>query len=299
MHPVVWLEETLAALRQQPAIGYMPGGAPAAEPTAVAAIALKAYGELTAAAGAGDALLAMQQSEGAVGVRSGEPSPGWPTSLAVAAWCAVDRQRYAIPIEQGVAWLLANRGRPIPRSADFGHNTELVGWAYAENTHSWIEPTALAVVALTAAGQAAHPAVSEAVALLIDRQLPGGGWNYGNTYVFGQLLRAHLQPSGLALLALAHASDSAGNRAAAGNSFAKSIAWLAGHLGRDTTSVSLGWGLLGLGSYGVVPSSASEGLSIAAGKLTGNRAVSAERPLGDVSLHKLALLALAAKGWPR
>ena len=45
---------------------------------------------------------------------------------------------------------------------------------------------------------AAEPRIREAVRLLWDRQLPHGGWNYGNTVVLKQELRPHLLPTGLA-----------------------------------------------------------------------------------------------------
>jgi len=49
----------------------------------------------------------------------------------------------------------------------------------------------------------AHPRADEAVQLMLDRILPGGGCNYGNTIVLDQLLRPHIQPTGIVLLALA------------------------------------------------------------------------------------------------
>jgi hypothetical protein len=184
-------------------------------------------------------------------------------------------------VGRAVAWLLANRGRAIERSGEFGHNSELVGWAYAENTHSWIEPTALAVMALVAAAKGDHPATQEGVAVLLDRQLPGGGFNYGNTYVLGQLIRPHIQPTGIALLALASSKQNQGR-------VAKSIAWLRRSIGASTTPVSLAWALLGIKAQGVEMPEADEWLAQAAERV-GSR---------DRSPHKLALLALAAKGWP-
>src|SRR5687767_9645644 len=160
---VGWLEQTLDDLAEQPAIGYAAGAAPAAEPTAVAALALLTDGRAAAARRAAEALAAMQQANGSVSVRAGEDSPGWPTSLAVVAWCAVGNALRGVPdadvaaandfaarINRGIAWLLANRGQGMPRAAEFGHNSELVGWAFAEHTHSWVEPTSFAVLALKA-----------------------------------------------------------------------------------------------------------------------------------------------------
>src|SRR5205085_5895836 len=132
-----------------------------------------------------------------------------------------------------------------------GHNTELVGWAYAEQTHSWVEPTAFAVLALKAVGKSDLPAAREGVAVLIDRQLPGGGLNYGNTYVLGQLIRPHIEPTGIGLIALAGENDSSGR-------IAKSIAWLRRSVEPRTTPLSLAWGLIGLRAHGVALSQADD-----------------------------------------
>ena len=137
------------------------------------------------------------------------------------------------------------------------------------------------MLALKAAGQATSRADREGVRLLIDRQLPGGGCNYGNTFVLGQLLRPHVQPTGIALLALAGEADASGR-------IAKSVAWLRRSIGPETTPLSLAWALLGLRAHGV---------DAAAGRRVARRA-HARASASDRSPHKLALLALAAKGWP-
>jgi len=305
---MTWLTATLDRLKEQPAIGYLPGGSVAAEPTAIAALALVAHGAAEAARQACTALASMQQTSGEVSVRPGEQSPGWPTSLAIVAWCAAQKAADASSkrvfqsnIDRAAAWLLANRGRAIERTQEFGHNPMLVGWAYAEQTHSWVEPTAFAVLALKAAGKADDPAAREGLAVLIDRQLPGGGLNYGNTYVLGQLIRSHVQPTGIALIALAGASDPSGR-------LAKSIAWLRRNIGPETTPQSLAWALLGLRSQGVVLPEADDWLAAAESKLNRSLASSADRGESNSSqsgvhrspppvTYKLALLALAAKGW--
>ncbi len=272
-----WLDSTLDALAQQPATAYLEGGAPAAEPTAIATLAQFAHDRIDAAKQAASELAKMQVRGGAVGVRAGEDSPGWATSLAIVAWRAVDR-RISARITRSLSWLINNRGRAMVRSSDFGHNTELVGWAYAEQTHSWVEPTAFGVLALKATGKGTDATAREGVAVLIDRQLPGGGHNYGNTYVLGQLIRPHVQPTGIALLALAGEKDRSGR-------LAKSIAWLRRSIGPATTPLSLGWALLGLKAQGVELPEAEAWLASAAAKPA-------------VPPFKLALLALAAKGWP-
>jgi hypothetical protein len=274
---VSWLDSTLEGLSRQPAIGYAPGGSVAGEATALAALALAAHGRVDAAQRAAGALEALQSPAGAVGILAGHDSPGWPTSLAVCAWCAVDRRAFRANIERGLAWLLGHRGEPVEQSPDFGHNTELVGWSYAEQTHSWVEPTALALLALRAAGQAAHPAAREAARLLLNRELPAGGFNYGNTVVLGQVLRPHVQPTGVALTALAAESLPP-------DRLARSAAWLRRAIGLRTPPLSLGWALLGLRAAGAAAHESEAWLAAAAQTTT--------------APYKLALLALAAKGWP-
>jgi hypothetical protein len=292
---VNWLDVTVARIRAQPVLGYLPDATPAAEPTALTALALAVHAQVQAATAAAQWLAEQQTASGAVGVRAGESQPGWPTSLAVVAWNVVDRRRWETSVRRAVDWLLSHRGKSIPRSEHFGHNSELVGWAYAENTHSWVEPTALAVLALAAAGRRDEPALGEAVTLLLDRQLPSGGWNYGNTYVLGQLIRPHLQPTGLALLALAAAGVS-------GSAVAHSVDWLSAQLGPQTPVQSLAWSLLGLRAQGRLPVEADGWLETAGeallnGTKAGGR--SAAPQASSAPSYRLALLALAAKGWPR
>jgi hypothetical protein len=282
---VSWVDPILDNLARSAGIGYLPGSKAAAEPTALAALAFLSHGRIDSALPACDELSTMQQANGEVGVRAGEDSPGWPTSLAIVAWSLVERhtsRSAQTHIQPGLKWLLANRGRRIERSEAFGHNTELVGWAYAEGTHSWVEPTAFAVLALKAAGHGHTVAAREGVAVLIDRQLPGGGLNYGNTFVLGQLLRSHIQPTGIGLLALSGEHDPS-------DRITKSIAWLRRSIGPETTAQSLAWAILGMAAQGELIAQRDDWLRAAA-----------ERVLHrDQSPYKLALLVLAAKGWPQ
>jgi hypothetical protein len=277
-----WLDATLDVLAAQPVCGYAPGGPPATEPTALAALALAAAGRLSDAEPAIDYLNRCQNDDGSVGIRQREPAPGWPTAWAVLAWHVTNRAgRHDVRMARAVAWQLADRGVPLERSPELGHDTLLIGWSWATGTHSWVEPTALHVAALKAVGRGGHPRVRDGVAMLLDRQLPGGGCNYGNTFVLGQMLLPHVQPSGVSLLGLANESDTSGR-------VAKSLAWLARSIGPETTAPSLAWALLGLAAHGRRPPETDDWLARSAGQL-------AQR---SPSPHKLALLALAAKGWP-
>jgi hypothetical protein len=273
----MWQDTILLSLIREPLVGYAPNSLPATEPTALAALALISHGKKEPAKPALDFLTSIQSPDGSVGVRKGEPEPQWPTSLAVLAWRACDPIAYGPNIERGVSWVLQAKGKAMEQTSDMGHNTQLVGWSWAEGTHSWIEPTAFHILALKAMGRGEHPRTREAATLLLDRQLASGGCNYGNTSVLGQMLRPHVQPTGIALLALAGETDQ-------GNRIAKSVAWLRNALSQDTTPASLAWGVLGLAAHGVTLPNGADWLAMAFERVQAH----------DQSPYKLALLALAA-----
>ncbi len=279
-----WQQSVLEELRRQPICGYQPQATPATEPTALAALALAVHGEWQAAGQATDWLAASQTHDGSLGVRRGEPTPAWPTSLAVLAWLAVDAARYAEHIDAATDWTLHAQGEPLEPHVNVGHDTLLIAWPWVAGTHSWVEPTALHVLALKATGHADHPRCREAIQLLLDRQLLGGGCNYGNTRVLGQTLLPHVQPTGIAMLALAdeslefdpHQRDRIG----------RSLTYLKDAISAQTTTASLCWALLGLAAHDQRPQD-TDGWLEAAFDRTRRR---------DAGPHKYALLALAACG---
>jgi hypothetical protein len=243
---------------------------------------------LSAAVAAANWLASIQQRDGSVGISALQPDPKWPTSLAVLLWMAMRRAMtsqsasnqaspYDRPLDNAVTWTLSARGSAGSRKAHIGHDTTLVGWSWAADTHSWLEPTAMFVLALKAAGLADHPRAREGVRLLVDRLLPNGGANYGNTIVLGQPLLPHIQPTGLALLALAGES-------CADPRIEQSLAYLERELTHDTPAASLGYAVLGLTSHGRRPPEADEWLCAAFQR---------EMRRGP-SPYKLALIALAA-----
>jgi hypothetical protein len=261
---------------------YQIGSVSAAEPTALAAIALLLDNRVDAACGPLDWLVRAQASEGSVGVTATERSPRWPTALAILAWKnhrdSTGMPRFDGCIDRAVRWALSAKGGTTGRKRQIGHDTTLVGWSWVLNTHSWIEPTALFVLALSAIGQAEHPRTREAVQLLVDRLLPSGGCNYGNTIVLGQELVPHVQPTGLAMLALAgHGVDDP--------RLGRSLDYLEKTLGPNEATASLCYGLMGLTAHDRRPTQADDWLA---------EAWQRTKP-GDRSPYKQALLALAAR----
>ncbi len=280
-----WTDDILNRLAVEAGWAYRAGGELASEPLALASLALSGYQRTAAAQRPALRLSELQNADGSVGVMLDEPTPGWPTSFAVLACSAArgaEQSRQSLSLEQardrGIAWLLATQGDTSIRNPVVGHDASLSGWPWAEGTHSWVEPTALAVLALKAVGYGEHPRTREAVALLVDRLLPNGGCNYGNTTVLGQTLLPQPTSSGLALAALAGESDPSGR-------LARTIDYLRATLNADTTCLSLAYGLIGLAAHDCTPKQSGDWLERAA-----------RRAGREAAPYKRALLTLAALG---
>lgn len=238
--------------------GYRPGAKPFVEPTALVSLALlaSASGSMRAsvsniATQAAEWLTRCQAPNGAVGLSDELPNPHWPTPYAVLLWSAVGG--FDHEVRKALDWLLRAQGKPYKRGADspVGHDTTLVGWPWVEETHSWVEPTALAVIALRCASAADHDRTRQGIQLLCDRAIATGGWNYGNSMVFGKALRPRPGPTGLALVALAGFPAGAAAAAAASR-------YLEGCLPQVHAEQSLGLGLLGLAAWGRTIAGASD-----------------------------------------
>lgn len=281
-----WIDEALDLLAKSPVCGYSSQDNGATEPSALAALALVAHGRKKEGATVGEFLLGIQEPGGSVGVRSGEETPRWPTSLALLAWLALDKATYSDSIARAFRWAVSIEGERL-ETGEVSHNGMLAAWPWVEKgnvagprgTHSWLEPSALFVIAFKALGMSDHARTREAVELLIDRILPEGGCNYGNTFVLGQKLRPHVQPSGIAMLALRNEFD-------VRRKIALTLDYLASSVASEVTAASLAWAILGLAAHNRVPPDANRLLER-----------SYERTIQrDKSPHKVALLALAALG---
>lgn len=251
--------------------GYREGEHPAAEPLAWAATALIGHERTAQATPLLEELCKLQAADGSLGIYEGEAAPHWGTSLAVLAWSAALKgpqspepaaaERYRAAVVRGCRFLLELKGATIKPSGEVTHNTMLVGWPWVESTHSWLEPTAFCFLALKAAGMRAHPRADEALQLMLDRILPGGGCNYGNTIVLDQVLRPHIQPTGIVLLALAGDADK-------NERVLKTIAWLEQALDEKTTIASLAFAAMGLAAHDRSPVDILSRLEMAAAKPT-------------------------------
>ena len=195
-------------------------------------------------------LVNSQLSDGRVCLLPEHPDAYWPTPLAVLAW-----QGSAAHLEQqsrAIEFLLNTTGLHWQRKpgAPAAHDTNIQGWYWTENTFSWVEPTALSLIALQVAGYGGHERARDATRLLMDRQLNQGGWNYGNTIVFGQELRPMPENTGMALNALAGRVTE--------ESIKVSLEYLEFQIQSLRTPLSLGWCLMGLGAWGKQPDNSKE-----------------------------------------
>jgi hypothetical protein len=276
--------ELIARLTSAKSFGYHDGSPSAVEPVALSAIALLGSEQAKSALPLLQWLLERQNADGSLGVDAADGAPCWPTAWAIIAWHQAQAAdwndaTFTVAKNKSLEWLVTAKGELIERTGTTGHDTTILGWPWVQGTHAWLEPTAMALLALKLTGHDSHVRAREAVDLLHDRLLPKGGSNYGNTIVFGQELRPHVQPTGLALLALAaerHPDDRT----------TKSIDYLRGELSARTPTASLCYGLLGLAAQNAFPNEADSWLE-AASRRTMAR---------DPAPYKLALLILASQG---
>jgi hypothetical protein len=263
--------ELIKERRGSSAWSYRYNHVPSVEPTALVCLALMASGDgqtstfdVETSHRAARWLTAIQRSDGSLPVSEGLPSPGWATPYALLLWSALPG--YEEAESRARAWLLGREGvvSRIDKNSEktIGHDPGLVGWPWVEGTHSWLEPTALAIIALCQAGLAGQRRAQAGVELILDRALEAGGWNYGNTTVFGTDLRPQPGPTGLALLALA-AAGARSQVVARGLTYLRALA-------RDLRApISLGWGILGLRAHDALPEEAEVWLAQACSRCIG------------------------------
>lgn len=188
----------------------------------------------------------LQLPNGAVAIDARFPEAAWATPFALLAWLEQgNNQEHAAKAERFLLlWKGLNWVNKQPEV--LGHDTNIRGWPWVTGAHSWVEPTVSVLLALTAAGQGSQPRCDEGRRMLLNRQLPGGGWNYGNTTVYGTELRPMLHSTGMALAALANHVEF--------KVISNSIQYLENSLPAVRSPLSLGWGIIGLSAWNRRPS---------------------------------------------
>ena len=255
-------QELVDRRNQSGAWGYSRNTSESVEPTALAILALIAANDSSSSKAemayphdAGLWLASIQQKGGDLPASLVVSTSGWATPYALLAWNGLGG--FEIQRRNACNWLLGTAGQSVVPSIEdravVGHDLSLIGWPWVEGTHSWLEPTALAVLALRKQGYRDHPRVREGIKLILNRSISSGGWNYGNSSVFGQVLRAQPGPTGIALLALAACGES-------NPTVTDAIEYLLRTLPSIRAAISLGWGLLALRVYDAIPKTAESWL---------------------------------------
>lgn len=225
--------------------GYQSGQPAHLEPTCLAVLALAAESERYAAqieAGL-RAIETNAHPDGSYRLGRGRPQAAWPTALVLFTRVALGHP--PTTLSATTEKLTTIRGRILeadPEVADMQDiDLQLLGWPWAEETFSWVEPTAWACLALRAVGKGDHPRVGEGLRLILDRAFDTGGVNYGNRFVLGKRTEPIPGPTALMLLALQGVTDEPRIDAAKG--------YLRVHGERTTDLEHLAWIKLALAAH--------------------------------------------------
>jgi squalene cyclase len=198
-------------------------------------------------------LLKAQLSDGGWPAFLGDSDGSWTTALALCTLNATGD--FAVAREKAFRWVYAERGREGHwfwrwkfKTADLNvrFDPDKYGWPWVSGSASWVIPTAFSVIALkqfTACNRSEAPEkrIRLGVEMLLDRACVDGGWNSGNSVVYGVPLRAHFEATAIALLALQDERRS--------ELIQRSLAWLKKEVARVDSVSSLAWCILSLFVY--------------------------------------------------
>ncbi len=220
---------------------YYAGNSSSAEPTALAALALFSAGAAAAkTAPLVSWLSKCQNKDGSLGISPSHHNQGlWLSALA-----ALIFQRFGLreQLDKALGFVLSLKSATVPNDPRIKQDNTLVGWPWVRGTFAWVEPTSWALLALSAAGLADHARAVGGRKLLLDRQIPSGGWNYGNPGVNDTELLAFWDTTGLALTALGGRVPPA--------SVKVSLAYLERDREKIDSPCGLAWAILGLDAWG-------------------------------------------------
>lgn len=195
--------------------GYFPGKQSWLEPTAYAALALiGAAGSEAVVGRAWDRVMSWRMGDGGWRPGGAVDQSTWVTALVLLLGTALGADSKLLSGAAG--WLLAVSGqesRLLSRLFSYFHllqtevNVQHRGWPWAVGNSSWIEPTALTVLALKkcgdkVAGPGARARIVDGEELILSRRGRDGGWNCGNPNVLKYDLPSYPESTAIALVGL-------------------------------------------------------------------------------------------------
>ena len=198
-------------------------------------------------------LLKSQLSDGGWPAFLGDSEGSWTTALAL---CTLNSTGdFTAAREKAFRWLYAERGREghwfwrwkfktSDRNVRF--DPDKYGWPWVTGSASWVIPTAFSIVAIEQftvcnRSEESEKRIHLGVEMLLDRECVDGGWNSGNSLVYGVPLRPHVEATAIALLALQDEQRI--------EMVQKSLSWLRQNAASVDSVSSLAWCILTLFVY--------------------------------------------------
>ena len=198
-------------------------------------------------------LLKSQLSDGGWPAFLGDSEGSWTTALAL---CTLNSTGdFTAARERAFRWLFAERGREghwfwrwkfktSDRNVRF--DPDKYGWPWVTGSASWVIPTAFSIIAIEQftvcdRSEESEKRIHLGVEMLLDRACVDGGWNSGNSLVYGVPLRPHVEATAIALLALQDEQRT--------EMVQRSLSWLRQNAASVDSVSSLAWCILTLFVY--------------------------------------------------
>jgi hypothetical protein len=161
-------------------------------------------------------LIERQNADGSWPMAEGLKGPSWSTAFAMLALSESTKStehviragRWALEQEGSTIGLLAKLVLALQFQKRAVHlNEDLIGWSWTPDTFSWVEPTSYFLIALKKLKRQLPPKafqerVPQGELMIYDRMCENGGWNYGNSSVYGERLWPYPDVTAVALIAL-------------------------------------------------------------------------------------------------
>ena len=252
-------EQILNGQNQDGGWGFLPGKSSNTECTSLCLLALDSLGAkqpMGSIKRGLDWLVQRQRADGSWPLSDSTNDASWTTALAI---IALNRfPGHQLQTKTASDWLLKQEGRRpgllarlvgalISHSNTVALDPDLKGWAWVPRTFSWVEPTSYALIALkqvrtNVAANNIEERIQQGEMMIYDRMCKGGGWNYGNSKVFGETLWPYPDVTAVALIALQDHQTSPPNQ--------ESVRALRKMMQETDSGFALSWGTICLSIYG-------------------------------------------------
>jgi hypothetical protein len=198
--------------------------------------------ESSNASGSGiEQLLRLQRRDGGWPAFLGDSEGSWTTALA--------SLRPQAPVKNDWKsreghWFWRWKFKTADRNVQF--DPDKYGWPWISGSASWVIPTAFSIIAIKQftvcnRSEESEKRIHLGVEMLLDRACVDGGWNSGNSLVYGVPLRPHVEATAIALLALQDEQRT--------EMVQKSLSWLRQNAASVDSVSSLAWCILTLFVY--------------------------------------------------